>query len=228
MTSRLGVSPTRIIVSQTAAGEPTFLIPGLGGGDTWLSWWRGRGPGAVHGGVVDLGHSQGIKSGPCEVGAGSGCHFEGIQGSFKDAEASRYIPAGQVSNSGLTPRLSSLSNEFVGQANLGFHRPPNSTPNLKWVERACGIQMSWRGTMSGDCRSFTQTVRTKPAPTIMVPPRPNGGGGYGPQRGSMDTRGIDRREDGEVLSMSIKGKKMCVNMCKLLVEKRPIQGVQRK
>jgi hypothetical protein len=44
----------------------------------------------------------------------------------------------------------------------------------------------------------------------------------------MDTRGIDRREDGEVLSMSIKGKKMCVNMCKLLVEKRPIQGVQRK
>jgi hypothetical protein len=162
-----------VTASRVAIGKPSFLVLGITNGGTWLSRCRGRGPGAIHDGSVDPSCSHRPRVKPGAVATGSGCHVENIRGAFEDVPSSRYIPLGKVSISTSVSRSWPLNHGFVRLTNLEFHPPPNSSLNLEWIERACGLQKSWKGTVTGDCRSFAQIVRTKPAPTIMVPPCPN-------------------------------------------------------
>jgi hypothetical protein len=143
-----------VTASRVAIGKPSFLVLGITNGGTWLSRCRGRGSGAIHGGSVDPSCSHRPRVKPGAVATGSGCHVENIRGAFEDVPSSRYIPSGKVSISTSVSRSCPLNHGFVRLTNLEFHPPPNSSLNLEWIERACGLQKSWKGTVTGDCRSF--------------------------------------------------------------------------
>jgi hypothetical protein len=57
---------------------------------------------------------------------------------------------------------------------LGCSSTPGPySPKLGWIAHACGRKDAlggWKGTMSGDRRSFAQVLRVRLAPVVMVPP----------------------------------------------------------
>jgi hypothetical protein len=106
-------------------------------------------------------------------------HMAPIHDVGKGTSSCSFLVGGEkVSGSFLSIHHSHLGFSTVGNPRVS---PPRNLPNLGWIERVCGwrkdLESGWKGTTSGDCRSFSQVVRVKLTPTTMVPPCLNQGGG---------------------------------------------------
>jgi hypothetical protein len=114
------------------------------------------------------------------IGGKSGCMPGASNGGPRDSACLLpYLGARQVSCpntfQGFLPQRS------VAEKNPNSLIPQESYPNLEWIEQVCG------GSVCGDRRSFVEVVKFKPAPVVMVYPRPPQGwgrGGYDTGRGN--------------------------------------------
>jgi hypothetical protein len=152
-----------------------------GGGDAWKPPWAGRG---------------GFKPAPV-------VSVVPIHGPTMDAwrHLEKEIPTPRDSSfqhSKASPVPLSSPNFSVvstGSSVRSASRPTFS-PNLVWVAEECGKGSSskcWKGSVSGDSRSFVQVLQSRPATICMVPPRQNRGWGrqgFGSRRGGQGGRGL--------------------------------------